>query len=185
MRMTSTSAPSADDLTARLRRKTEQNRETGETVRSIRQEAEELATNELRQLGASLSSAASAELRTFATATAAARKRQSALLAREWIRPLLIGIALLAGILIGSWGLTHYLAARIQSQIQRIEVQRRLLDDLESRTWETWGIELAEWSTGKYLILPAGAEVLDQEDRPTPARWITPDGRRVVKLALP
>ena len=175
------------DLTARLQRKIAENRETGESVQIAREEFEGLAKSELQKLGANLQSAASDELRTFASATAAARRRQAALLAKDWFRTLAVGTALLLGISLGSWGLAHYLAWRIESQIERsdelaqkIEVQRRTLQEIENRTW---GIRLHEGAGGKYVVLPAGTLVLDQGDRPRLAAW-TVGERPAVKLLL-
>ena len=91
------------------------------------------------------------------------------------------------GISLGSWGLAHYLAWRIESQIERsdelaqkIEVQRRTLQEIENRTW---GIRLHEGAGGKYVVLPAGTLVLDQGDRPRLAAW-TVGERPAVKLLL-
>lgn len=175
------------DLTARLQRKIAENRETGESVRKVREEFEGLAKSELRQLGASLQSAASEELRTFASAMGAVRQRQAALLAKAWFRTLAVGMALLLGISLGSWGLARYLTSQIEGQLERsaelareIEIQSRTLQEIESRTW---GIRLHEEGGGKYVLLPPGALVLDQGDRARLAAW-TVGERPAVKLLL-
>ena len=141
----------ANDLTERLRRRLE----------SERQAIEELTASELERLGANSQRVASNALRTIEADTAAATGRMRSLLLNAWLRPLLVGLSLWLGICGGSWVTMHWLSTRIQARIQTaaaldvdIEEARQTLEWLETGTW---GITLQEIEGERFVVLPAGA----------------------------
>lgn len=167
--MSETSKPSA--LSARLKRNIERRRG----------EIEKLTASELRKLAASLQGVASDALRSIAsdterqavierrkTAEALRGARQEAetlrsYLKRAWLRPLMIGLSLFLGILLGSWGLTQWVASKIEVQLQtwaqlEAEIKEQELT-LERLREKTWGVSLHEGSKGRYVVLPWGAEL--------------------------
>ena len=81
---------------------------------------------------------------------------------KAWARAATIGAAIFLGMLIGSWGLTSWQAAKIVSQMEElaaVEVaiaeQERTLEILREKTW---GVVLHEGSDGRYVVLPKGSE---------------------------
>ena len=141
----------ANDLTERLRRRLE----------SERQAIEELTASELKRLGANSRRVASNALRTIERDTAVATGRMRALLLKAWLRPLVVGLSLWLGICGGSWATMHWLSARIQARIEtaaaldlEIEEARQTLARLEATTW---GIALREIEGERFVVLPAGA----------------------------
>ena len=82
----------ANDLTERLRRRLETEREA----------IEELTASELERLGANSRRVASNALRTIERDTAVAIGRMRALLLNAWLRPLVVGLSLWLGIFGGS-----------------------------------------------------------------------------------
>ena len=141
----------ANDLTERLRRRLE----------SERQAIEELTASELERLGANLRRVASNALRTIERDTAVATGRMRALLLNAWLRPLLVGLSLWLGICGGSWATMQWLSTRIEARIQTaaaldldIEEARETLARLEATTW---GIVLQEIEGERFVVLPAGA----------------------------
>ncbi len=54
----------------------------------------------------------------------------------RWLQSLSIGLALFMGILLGSWGLTQFLAHRITSQLQEIQAMEQRLNLLRQRGGE-------------------------------------------------
>ena len=158
-------------LSERLRRNLEERR----------REIEELAGGELGRLGESLRGYASGELRDIERSVAAraaeARQRLAGELARievesgraqrhlrrAWLRPLVTGVSLSAGISLGLWAQMRWLSGEIRELMQesarlelRIEDQRRTVELLEG---ETWGVSLHEREEGRYVVLPRGAEL--------------------------
>ena len=140
----------ANDLTERLRRRLE----------SERQAIEELTASELERLGANSQRVASNALRTIEADTAAATGRMRSLLLNAWLRPLLVGLSLWLGICGESWVTMHWLSTRIQARIQTaaaldlgIEEARQTLARLETTTW---GIALREIAGERFVVLPAG-----------------------------
>ena len=161
-----TSSP--NDLTSRLRRRLE----------TERQQIEETAASELRRLGESLSAVASDALRTIEADTALATGRLSAMLMRAWILPLVVGLSLSLGICGGSWAAMHWLSTNIQRRIEtlaavnvEIDQARETLAEIEETTW---GVTLREIDGERYVVLPAGT--LDYPP------W-TVGGRPAVKLS--
>ena len=141
----------ANDLTARLRRRLETERE----------EIEELTASELERLGANSQRVVSNALRTIERDTTAATSRMRALLLKAWLRPLVVGLSLWLGICGGSWATVQWLSTRIQSRIQTvavldlsIEEARQTLARLEATTW---GITLQEIEGERFVVLPDGA----------------------------
>ena len=141
----------ANDLTERLRRRLE----------TERQAIEELTASELERLGANSRRVASNALRTIERDTAAATGRMRALLLNAWLRPLVVGLSLWLGICGGSWATMHWLSTRIQVRIQTaatldldIEEARQTLARLEETTW---GIVLREMEGERFVVLPTGA----------------------------
>ena len=142
----------ANDLTERLRRRLE----------SERQAIEELTASELERLGANLRRVARNVLHTIERdITAVATGRMRALLLNAWLRPLVVGLSLWLGICGGSWATMHWLSARIQARIEtaaaldlEIEEARQTLARLEATTW---GITLREIEGERFVVLPAGA----------------------------
>ena len=99
---------SANDLTERLRRRLE----------TERQAIEELTASELERLGANSRRVASNALRIIEADTAVATGRMRALLLKAWLRPLVVGLSRWLGICGGSWATMHWLSTRIQARIQ-------------------------------------------------------------------
>ena len=141
----------ANDLTERLRRRLE----------TERQAIEELTASELERLGANSRRVASNALRTIERDTAVATGRMRALLLKAWLRPLVVGLSLWLGICGGSWATMHWLSTRIQARIETaaaldldIGEARQTLERLEATTW---GITLREIEGERFVMLPAGA----------------------------
>ena len=141
----------ANDLTERLRRRLE----------TERQAIEELTASELERLGANSRRVASNALRIIEADTAVATGRMHTLLLNAWLRPLVVGLSLWLGICGGSWAAMHWLSARIQARIQTaaaldldIGEARQTLERLEATTW---GITLREIEGERFVVLPAGA----------------------------
>ena len=141
----------ANDLTERLRRRLE----------SERREIEELTASELERLGANSRRVASNALRTIERDTEAATGRMRALLLKEWLRPLIVGLSLWLGIFGGSWATMRWLWTRIQVRIETaaaldldIEEARQTLAQLET---DTWGVGLREIEGERFVVLPTGS----------------------------
>ena len=141
----------ANDLTERLRRRLE----------SERQAIEESAASELERLGANSRRVASNALHTIERDTAVATGRMRALLLKAWLRPLVVGLSLWLGICGGSWATMHWLSARIQA---RIETAAALDLEIEDARWTlaeieetTWGVTLKEIEGERFVVLPVGA----------------------------
>ena len=98
----------ANDLTERLRRRLE----------TERQAIDELTANELERFGENSRRVARNTLRTIEADTAVATGRMRSLLLNAWLRPLLVGLSLWLGICGGSWVTMHWLSTRIQARIQ-------------------------------------------------------------------
>ena len=100
-----TSTPT--ELSSRLRRRLE----------ADHREIEETAARQLRRLGESLSAVVNDALRTIEADTAAATGRLSALLLRAWLRPLVVGLMLAAGLCGGSWAALRLLWTGIEWKV--------------------------------------------------------------------
>ena len=144
----------ATDFRERLQRKIERDHQTLETV----------TANELKKLEDGLRNIVNGALSTIERDTGAATKRMAAMLLMAWIRPLLVGLSLFLGILLGSWGLMQWLSSDIGSKIEtwseiklKIEEHRETLRQIEA---QTWGVEFHEDKNGdrleRLLVLPRG-----------------------------
>ena len=140
----------ANDLTERLRRRLE----------TERQAIEELTASELERLGANSRRVARNVLHTIEADTAVATGRMRALLLKAWLRPLVVGLSLWLGICGGSWATVQWLSTRIQARIETvaeldrdIEEARQTLAQFEK---DTWGIVLREIEGERFVVLPAG-----------------------------
>ncbi len=156
------------DWTARLRSRLE----------ADRRQIEETAASELRKLGENLRAVANGALLTIELDTEAATARTRALLLKTWLRPLVVGLSLFLGISLGSWALTRWLSAGIQSRIDtramldvQIEEARATLAGIEDATW---GVTLLEIGGDRFVVLPYGTL-----ERPP---W-TVGGRPALKLS--
>ena len=158
----------ANDLTARLRRRLE----------TERQAIEELTASELERLGANSRRVARNVLHTIEADTAVATGRMHTLLLKAWLRPLVVGLSLWLGICGGSCATLYWLSTRIQVRIETaavldldIEGARQTLTRLEATTW---GITLQEVEGERLVVLPAGTLAYPP--------W-TVDNRPAVKLS--
>ena len=157
-----------NDWTARLRNRLE----------ADRRQIEEAAASELRQLGENLRAVANGALLTIELDTEAATARTRALLLKTWLRPLVVGLSLFLGISLGSWVLTRWLSAGIQSRIEtramldvHIDEAHATLAGIEDTTW---GVTMLEIAGDRFVVLPHGTL-----DRPP---W-TVGGRPALKLS--
>ncbi len=142
---------SANDLTARLRRRLE----------NERGEIEELTASELKRLGENSRRVARNALRTIERDTEEATGRMRELLAKAWQRPLIVGLSLWIGFFGGSWATMRWLAGSIQARIETraelgrdIEDARRTLAQLEV---DTWGLVFHEIKGERFVVVPDGA----------------------------
>lgn len=173
--MNKTSGPGGT-LGERLRRKAEQReREIEALLERQMQRIEERSSQRLQQLERRLTARFDAALSTIERDTDAAARRLGATLLRSWARPLAAGIAIAAGLGLGSWGLAQWQWRQIQGRIETqaaleldIEEYRRTLRELEG---QARGVRIAERANGTFLVLPPGAET----------GW-TVGGRAAVKL---
>ena len=138
------------DLTLRLQRRLE----------TERAEIEATATRELKVLGESLRGVAESALRTIEADTAAATGRMRGMLLRAWVRPLVVGLSLSAGICGGSWAAMRLLWTAIEWKVETlaaltadIEQARQTLTEIEEATW---GLDLREIDGERFVVLPAG-----------------------------
>ncbi|MCY3595926.1 MAG: hypothetical protein OXG71_00595, partial [Rhodospirillales bacterium] len=143
-----------------------------------RRQVEEAAASELRQLGENLRAVANGALLTIETDTERATARTNALLLKTWLRPLVVGLSLFFGISLGSWALTRWLSAGIQSRIEtraaldfQIGEARETLAGIEETTW---GVTLVEIAGDRFVVLPHGTLANPP--------W-TVDGRPALKLS--
>ena len=140
----------ANDLTDRLRTRLE----------NERREIEELTASELKRLGVNSRRVARNALSTIERDTEEANGRMRELLAKAWLRPLIVGLSLWLGFFGGSWATMRWLAGSIQDRIEtlaranaRIEEAHETLAELEA---DTWGIALREIEGERYVVLPFG-----------------------------
>lgn len=188
--MSNISTPQA--LSERLRQKLETDRRAVESL--TRQELEKLASDLRKACASALSSTEAAIDKTTRDALSRLGARSEMLSAtlseieqrtkattilttRNWIKFLVIGLSLFLGVSLGSWGLTQFLASRIQGQIEtkaalalEIEYQQRTLEQIEAKTW---GIEFKQDDHGRFLVFPSGVQ---------PSTGWTVGKRQAVKL---
>ena len=158
----------ANDLSDRLRRRLE----------SERREIEELTASELKRLGENSRRVARNALRTIERDTAEATGRTRELLAKAWLRPLIVGLSLWIGFFGGSWATMRWLAGSIQARIEtRAELGRDIKDarrTLAQLEVDTWGLVFHEIEGERFVVVPEG--VLDR-----PPWWV--DDRPALKLS--
>ena len=101
-----------NDLSARIRRRTE----------TDDREMNEISARELQAFGETLNASANDKLRIAEAAMEAQVRRMHGLLLRAWLRPLviglLVGLGLLLGICGGSWGLMQWQSSRVQNLLE-------------------------------------------------------------------
>ena len=158
----------ANDLTARLRRRLE----------SERREIEELTASELKRLGENSRRVARNALRTIERDTEETTGQMRELLMKAWLRPLIVGLSLWIGFFGGSWATMRWLSRSIQDRIERVDEldydiyeARQTLAQMEV---DTWGVALLEIEGERVVVLPTGTL---EDPRFT---W---RGRPVVKLS--
>ena len=101
-------------------------------------------------------------LKSFADHEARITERHMArALFRAWARPVAVGLLISLGIFAGSWGLTRYLAVRVQTLIETQDVVMATIEREQARRPElldqTWGVWLHEAEDGeRYVVLPPG-----------------------------
>ncbi len=159
---------SGNDLTDRLRRRLE----------NERREIEELTASELGRLGENSRRVARNALSTIERDTEEATERMRGLLAKAWLRPLIVGLSLWLGFFGGSWATMRWLSRSIQARIEThaelnldIEDARRTLAQLEV---DTWGLVFYEIKGERFVVVPDG--VLAR-----PPWWV--DDRPALKLS--
>ena len=140
----------ANDLTERLRRRLE----------SERREIEELTASELGRLGENSRRVARNALSTIERDTEEATGRMRELLAKAWLRPLIVGLSLWLGFFGGCWATMRWLSRSIQARIETraelnrdIEDARRTLAQLEV---DTWGLVFHEIKGERFVVVPDG-----------------------------
>ena len=143
-----------------------------------RREIERTGAEKLRQLGESLSSAASSAQRSIEADMAAWTGRTRAVLTRVWLLTTAAGLSVLVAICGGGWGTMRWLSTSIEDRLDArailnvdIGQARRTLAHLEETMWS---VELREIDGERFVVLPAGS----LEHPP----W-TVDGRPAVKLS--
>ena len=140
----------ANDLTDRLRRRLE----------SERQEIEELTASELERLGENSRRVARNALRSIERDTEEAAGRMRELLAKAWQRPLIVDVSLWIGFFGGSWATMRWLSGGIQNRIEtRAELNRDIADarrTLAELEEDTWGVALLEIEGERFVVVPDG-----------------------------
>ena len=149
----------------------------GRRLETERREIEELTANELERLGENSRRVARRALRSIERDTEVAVGNMRELLAKAWLRPLIVGMALWLGIFVGSWATMQWLSRSIQDRIEErsvVDVQiaggREMIAEIEETTW---GVGLREIDGVRYVTLPRGTPVLTA---------FTFDGRPYVEL---
>ncbi len=140
----------ANDLSDRLRKRLE----------SERREIEELTASELKRLAENSRRVVRNALGTIERDTEVAVGNMRELLAKAWLRPLIVGLSLWTGFFGGSWATMRWLASSIQDRIETlaeldydIQDARQTLAQLEV---DTWGVALLEIEGERVVVLPAG-----------------------------
>ena len=148
----------ANDLSDRLRKRLE----------SERREIEELTASELTRLAENSRRVARNAIGTIERDTEVAVGNVRELLAKGWLRPLIVGLSLWIGFFGGSWATMRWLAGSIRDRIETlaeldydIQDARQTLAQMEV---DTWGVALLEIEGERVVVLPAGT--LDNTDWP-------------------
>ena len=135
-------------LEARLRKQAEEEAQMHERV----------TRSALRQLSDSCASFADHEARII-------ERRMARALFGAWGRPVAIGLLISLGIFAGSWGLTRFLAFRIQTLIGTRDAVTASIEREQARRQElldqTWGVWLHEANDGARYVVPPPGTLLD------------------------
>ena len=126
------------------------------------QEIEQQTVSALQQLSLSCQASVKNELHTIESVMAQQSAVLSWSLTRLWLRPACVGVALILGLSLGSWGLGKWLTYSIQSHLAQrsalqadIAAQHATLRQIEQ---QSWGVGYLETSEGRFLTLPASSE---------------------------
>ncbi len=126
-----------------------------------RREIEQTGTQELRRLGASLSSAASSAQRSIEADMAAWTGRTRSALMRAWLLTAAAGLTVFLVMCGGIWGTMRWLSTSIEDRLQALAIlnvdimhARETLTHLEETTWR---VELREIDGERFVVLPAGS----------------------------
>ncbi len=126
-----------------------------------RREIEQTGTQELRRLGASLSSAASSAQRSIEADMAAWTGRTRSALMRAWLLTAAASLTVFLVMCGGIWGTMRWLSTSIEDQLQALAIlnvdikhARETLTHLEETTWR---VELREIDGERFVVLPAGS----------------------------
>ena len=126
----------------------------------------EISARELQAFGETLNASANDKLRIAEAAMEAQVRRMHGLLLRAWLRPLviglLVGLGLLLGICGGSWGLMQWQSSRVQNLLETQEALQVEIAEaqtaLEQLQAQTWGVRLYEAEDGtRHVLFPKGA----------------------------
>ena len=92
-------------------------------------------------------------------------RRMARALFGAWGRPVAIGLLISLGIFAGSWGLTRFLALRIQTLIGTRDAVTASIEREQARRQElldqTWGVWLHEADDGERYVVPPPGTLLD------------------------
>lgn len=133
-----------------------------ERLAAQREAIEAQTVSALQQLSTSCQACVRTELHTISSVMA----EQSALvrrsLARLWFWSGSLGVALVVGVSLGSWGLGLWLTSSLERQLAErsalqaeIAAQHATLSQLEH---QTWGVGYQETEQGRFLTLPPGSK---------------------------
>ena len=76
---------------------------------------------------------------------------------KSWLQPFLMALCFFLIICGASWGLMHYLSTTIQTNFQVIDQQKKVLAQLDAKTW---GLVLHQNNQGeRFLIMPKSMEI--------------------------
>ena len=155
-------------MTDRLRKRLE----------SERREIEELTSGELERLAENSRRVARNALRTIERDTEKATGRMRELLAKAWLRPLIVGLSLWLGIFGGSWATMRWLARSIQIRTETVAGLNRDIEDarrtLAQLDVDTWGLVFHEIKGERFVVVPDGVLA-------DPPWWV--DDRPALKLS--
>ncbi len=155
---------SIGDLSSKLKEKIDQDRQTLEKI------ANEEFENFQKSLNASLqsaldttSNAIDAQLQPWnqkITGQLQELESRNTLfhktIARSCFHTALLGFFLVLGITIGAWGLIKVMSNRVSDLETR---QERLQASIKNLQEQTWGLELLERDSGRFILLPKGMTV--------------------------
>jgi len=154
-----------------------------------RQEIEKLTDDQFKLLSESLSASSRNALSTtesdIASEIEAMRSRLmvncntvSSLFGSKLLQTCLMGVALLTGLSVGSWGLMAWMGSKVQTLHQEISVLRQTKETeqqtLAKLQGKTWGVQLETIEGKKFIIITKGAKITTTAT--------TRDGRQALEL---